>query len=309
MTINAKTLRQYREIKGFSQSGLAENSGVSKKTISRIELGEIDRPNKATKDKLAKALGVEVADLAKSSDERDEVERELRKAGYRKLNVFVDSETTRAYAMVQHRYGVSEQTLIDMAPLFVALLAEGSLRWRKEKADALKNAVDEVYSAARDAPHLAYANSVKYAEEGLYDEYRSIENTDVFGRELSEEADNFGFEPSENNPFADYLRWLCKDIEVTAVEIDPERPVRWKEDDGMPEFRIAQEKFNEIASSDVWAEFAIDRGYARLSDIPAEFMDEKKQKERVEWIASKIPDEARKEHQKLLDVLESLHQL
>ena len=86
---------------------MEELSTVSKKTISRIELGQITKPNRATREKLAKALGVEVPDLAKQAGERETIERDLKNAGYRKLNGYIDPETALGYAMIQHRFGVS----------------------------------------------------------------------------------------------------------------------------------------------------------------------------------------------------------
>ena len=55
-------LRHIREQSGYSQQNLADESGVSQHTISEIELGR-RRPQGRTLRKLAKALGVEVADL------------------------------------------------------------------------------------------------------------------------------------------------------------------------------------------------------------------------------------------------------
>lgn len=55
-------LRHIREQSGYSQQDLADESGVSQHTISEIELGR-RRPQGRTLRKLAKVLGVEVADL------------------------------------------------------------------------------------------------------------------------------------------------------------------------------------------------------------------------------------------------------
>ena len=55
-------LRHTRELAGLSQQELANKTGVSQHTISQIELGQ-RKPQGRTLRKLAKALGVEVADL------------------------------------------------------------------------------------------------------------------------------------------------------------------------------------------------------------------------------------------------------
>jgi len=303
MTINGETLRRYRESKNLSQAELADRSGVSKKSISRIELGETARPNQATRDRLAKALEVDVSDLAKQAGEREAIERKLKKSGYRKLSIFIDGETAVAYEMVRHSYDVSPQTLIEMAPLFFTLLAEGSLVWRKRKSEELSAATEALASVSSDAPHLAYANAGYRAGDALVDEDRSIADHDLFGKNISDEAYNFGFDSGQNNPFADYLRWLCNGIDASVLEIDPHGQGYWKADDCMPDFRIAPAVFEAITGGDIWAEFAIERGHVRISEIPAELMGREREAERVAWIAFKIPDEARKEHQDWLDSL------
>ncbi len=301
MTINKETLRSYRDSKGFSQAELAERSRVSKKTISRIELGEIDRPNQATRKRLANALGVDVLDLAKPAGEREAIERRLRNAGYRKIGTYIDSNTAVAYAMVQHRYGVSLQTLIDMAPLLLTLYAEGSLEWRKKKVAELRTAIEVLGSVSKDTPHLAYAAAGYRADEGLADEDQSIANRDIFGKDISEEAWSFGFNSLDNNPFVDYLRLLCRDIDASALEIDPYGEGNWNADNCMPDYLIAPAEFEAITGGDPWVEFAIKRGHVRISEIPADLMGKEREAERVAWIASKIPDEARKKHQDRLD--------
>jgi transcriptional regulator with XRE-family HTH domain len=62
-----ETLRYMREQAGYSQQDLADESGVSQHTISEIELGR-RKPQGRTLRKLAKTLGVEVANLRGSSE-------------------------------------------------------------------------------------------------------------------------------------------------------------------------------------------------------------------------------------------------
>ncbi len=60
-------LRYIREQAGYSQQDLANESGVSQHTISEIELGR-RKPQGRTLRKLAKVLGVRVADLHREPD-------------------------------------------------------------------------------------------------------------------------------------------------------------------------------------------------------------------------------------------------
>lgn len=303
MTIIAETLRSYREKKNLSQAELARSSKVSQKTISRIELGEISNPNQATKDKLAKALEVQVEDLAKDAAERVETERYLKQLGYRSVSFHMDAETANAFRMVQHRYGVVPLTLIKSAPLLMGILAECSLIWRKQKVAEIEAAVSTLGSIANDAAHMAYANAGYRAEEALADEVRSIEAADIFGKDIGEEPYNFGYDDSQHNPFADYLRFLCKQIDPSIIALDPDGLGELKVDDCIPDYRIIPAEVERLTCGDRWAQFAIERGHARISDIPNELIGDGRDEERVAWITAKIPEEARREHQEWLDSL------
>ena len=56
------TLRRLRTKRGLSQQGLAENAGLSREYVARLETGQ-HNPSLATLQKLAKALGVPVTAL------------------------------------------------------------------------------------------------------------------------------------------------------------------------------------------------------------------------------------------------------
>lgn len=55
-------LRQIREVRGLSLRALADKAGVTYVALLRMELGQTD-PRLGTLRKLAKALGVTVAEL------------------------------------------------------------------------------------------------------------------------------------------------------------------------------------------------------------------------------------------------------
>ena len=56
-------LRQIRKSRGLSQRDLAKLAGVTQSTIALLEVGGHHKPRLETLEKLAGALGVEVADL------------------------------------------------------------------------------------------------------------------------------------------------------------------------------------------------------------------------------------------------------
>jgi len=62
MEVNVERLRTLRRLRAMSQEELAEESGVGRATISRIERGETGAHGKTLR-KLAAALGVDVSEL------------------------------------------------------------------------------------------------------------------------------------------------------------------------------------------------------------------------------------------------------
>ena len=60
-----ENLKKERLSKGFSQESLAEKSGVTLHTISKIEAGATSDPRVLTLEKLVKALNIKIDDLLK----------------------------------------------------------------------------------------------------------------------------------------------------------------------------------------------------------------------------------------------------
>ncbi len=64
MEVNVRRLKELRRLRALSQEELAEDSGVGRATISRIERG-LSGAQGRTLRRLAKALGVNVEELVK----------------------------------------------------------------------------------------------------------------------------------------------------------------------------------------------------------------------------------------------------
>ena len=61
-------IQELRKQKGMTQEDLAEKTGLSVRTIQRIESGEVD-PRSYTLSQIAEALGVDLAELTKEHEE------------------------------------------------------------------------------------------------------------------------------------------------------------------------------------------------------------------------------------------------
>ena len=139
--IDPERLHSLRQKKGLSRPQLAKQSGITERTIQRLEK-EPQPSQKKTLNRLAKALRVEPEVLTgelplPESDKAPEPERV-------QIGAQVAPKVRLAYDFIKRRYGVSATEIINMAPLFFALLAEGSLAWRRKKLKELEEGVDRL---------------------------------------------------------------------------------------------------------------------------------------------------------------------
>lgn len=295
-TIDPAALKFHRIEKRWTQEQLTEatkgKNRVSLPTIKRIEnaKGGTYPANDRVAEGLAKALGVTVDDLSKSPKDDENREASLRQFGYRTLRTMLDAETALAFNMVQHIYGIPIRSQIVMAPLFAALLSEGSLAWRRERAAEIEAAADKLLSLGRG--HFSFANAASRAEEGASHEKKCIEKRDLFGDDVWAEVYDLGYDPSENNPFADFLKHFAAKVGAGTVSFEGEWSTRsWKTSEGMPEYRIGAEIISEQTGDDSEAEYALLRGHFKLSDIPAELLGDEHQADRIAWIVGRIPED------------------
>lgn len=310
--VNPEALRAFRERKPWKQWQLAEatkgKGKVSLPTIKRIE-GKKNgtyAANGRTAEALAKALGVSLADLAVAPTPETDREEVLRKSGYRPLRTMVDAETALAYNMVQHLYGIPIKSQIEMAPLFMTLLAEGSLAWRRKRVAEIEEAANHLQSLG--GGHLSFAFSAYRAQDGAAAERQSIEKRDLFGKHVGDDAFDLGFDPSQNNPFADYIKDFAGHVAATTVTFD--KSLGWKTSAGLPNYRIGAEFIEQLTDGNPDAEYALLHGHVKLKDVPEHLIGDDKNDERVAWMISRIPEQelaARKaEIESLMGLLDDL---
>ena len=168
--IDPVRLRSLREEKDLTRLQLAKQSGITEKTVQRLELEKEPQPSrKKTLERLAKALDVEpgvltgelpppksdvVSTSNSSKNQRIVLTGELpppksdKAPAYDPERVQIGAQVAPkvrlAYDLLKRRYGVSATEIISMAPLFFALLAEKSLADRREKLKELKEGIDRL---------------------------------------------------------------------------------------------------------------------------------------------------------------------
>ena len=297
MLIIPETLRALREERGLSQQGLADQAkqikgaSVSKRTIARIESGEV-RPEKVrahTRESLAKALEVKPEALCKPASEISD--DEWKRRGYLPLKVLIRNDVRQNYRRVLHHYNVEPQNLIDAAPWMFTLLAEMSLADRRRRLSAWSDAFDQAME--RLPSHLQHGcAAISDVERAYFDEEESISHRDIFGARVldTEGVGPAPFDPEDTNPFLEYLKDLAK--EIGSAEIDPEDcELPYGRD--MPHWPVFQSWLDGLTGGDKWARFAVENVKDVVQKIPEDLRGKEKTEERIAWLIDQIPPELR----------------
>ena len=302
MKINPDRLRSLRQQKGLSRPQLEKKSGITERTIQRLE-NESQRCQKSqehTVNSLANALGVEPGVLTGELPLPKFNKVPTSAAKQVQISAQITSKARLEYDLIKHRYGVSATELINMAPLFFTLLAEGSLAWRRERLKEPKEAIDRLTQVeVDDGWSVCCISGANIAYKGVAAEENSISKVDLFGEHLLSELSDIDDEFLEAygflclpiyNPFASYLRKLEAELAIPSVvdvvdiddsEIEPSLK--------FPTYDICRDEFDGIANGSNYAKMALKTGHVRISEIPKELMAEDAGEERVKWLKKRMP--------------------
>lgn len=284
MHIKSEHLRRLRRERGLSQKALADESKVSLKQIQRIESRKQSGPNVRgnTVKRLAEALEVSPEKLL----------GEPPTPGFNVVRIAAQllPGVRLAYALIARRYGVNAGTIINLAPLLFALLAEGSLAWRKAELDRYLDAVGRV----RDLPtgdRLRCALHAFYAEEDAGYEANAIEEGKLFDNPY---PDDYAFGHDDGlggGPFEEYLRKLASEIGKPGV-INFEAGGFESATSPLLRYSVCAEDLAKLAPTDSDALYALHSGEVRLQDIPAELMEEGAAEQREAWLQEQLSPES-----------------
>ena len=182
-----------------------------------------------------------------------------------------------AYGLIKRRYGVSATEIINMAPLFFVVLAEGSLVRRREK---LKEAEGYLQQIEEESEHGGFGDTMVVADMAIAEEEDSITKADLFGEHL--------VNPTKDNPFAGYLCKLTKGLDISGVVNVEHDDLRYGPLARFPGYDICRDELDGIANKSLNARRALETGCARLSDIPEALMAEGAGEEREKWLEDKL---------------------
>ena len=137
--INPFVLQTLRRRKSWSQDRLAEMATVNKQTISRIERGEQDNTRENTIKLLARALGMEPAELTREALTQEGNQCEPMKRRPQSSFGVSDAANNFLY-LISERYFIRPWQVMELAPLLFCWAAEMSLRERRERLNKLEEA-------------------------------------------------------------------------------------------------------------------------------------------------------------------------
>ena len=300
MHINPRNLSGLRKARGLSRRQLHEKSNVSEKQIQRLE-----DPKQASKNvrdytvgRLADALGVTVEKLVGGRQVPDSKVKRIRTSLLPGVHL--------AYELIERRYRVTLGQLVNMAPLFFVLLAEGSLNWRKSQLKELRQAIEAVEALGDNRRRCAW--HVRHAEDGCGYEQDAVNKGNLFSDPYPHE---YEFDPQDDwdgSPFADYLRQLADEIgKPELVDLKDYPPERVAGFDGLPTYSVCSGDLSKVVSSGSDAAHALHAGDARLSDIPESLRAEDASDGREAWLEGQLSQESKEWLDKLAWFRESIN--
>ena len=295
MRIDPNRLRDLRKKQSLSLVKLAEKTkrvnppGITEKTIQRLE--DISRQNTTVREhtieSLVKALSVEpgvlTGDLPLSESDKAPADNPERV----QIGAQIAPKARLAYDLIKRRYGVSATEIINMAPLFFALLAEGSLAWRREKLEEGAGHLQQI-----EFGHGVFGSALTVADMAMSEEEGSINKNDLFGEHLLEQdvIGGWPFDPDEDNPFVYYLHKLVNDLDIPGVVDVDSGDLCFGSPPKFPDYDICCEELDCIANGSPDAKRTLETGCARLSEIPEELMKEDAGEERSKWLEERLLD-------------------
>lgn len=287
MAIHPETLKRLRKRAGFSQQDLADRSGVSKRTIARLEkgIGESGNRNHTVRC-LARALKIDAEILGSPLADED---LDSLSVNMQRVMTFVSSHTLLDFDVVKERYGVGIDTLVASAPWMFAYIAEMSLSDRRKKLARARQAMTEMQATA--SGHLHVQTDLSDALVERFDmEAASIDAGDVFGHLLPEPD---GWPEVHDLPFTSFLADKARNLGSAFVDPDEmDTDIM----DRLPVWPIHSAWLDAWVGGDRVAKYALLAGLARIADIPEGLRSQEHVQERVAFLRSLVPQ---KDHKRI----------
>jgi transcriptional regulator with XRE-family HTH domain len=283
--IDPARLKQLRNSRGWSQDQLADNTKfgrhpkIDTRTISRIESGKQANTRGSTVQKLARALGVELAVL---TGEAPIPENKLQETSAPRSSIQISAHARNALYLLYERYHIRPWQVIEIAPFLFCWAAEASLRRRGDRIGRVQSA----YQAVRDQDQdIKYMRKSDFSdiEEKFKVEKESIEAQDLFGYQL----DDAGFAGYKHewteNPFARFLISLTQGFD-NVLQFEGFSSIDF------PEYTICTEEAERLVGGDQKLAERILSGMVALNEMPEEIRESFNSADRAEWVRTTVAE-------------------
>ena len=176
------------------------------------------------------------------------------------------------------------------------LLAEGSLAWRRERAEKVDELIGRLQEVGKQSAFYG-ASFLEYVLEGTDHERTSIEKADLMGNDVRREewGDGYGV------PFCDYLCKLAEDLRIAGTvdfyPDDSDATVGFDTIWGAEPYEVCRNVLGELTGGSRLARRALLRGDVRLSEIPSDLLSPGSRAARVAWLEDKLSDQGRFEEE------------
>jgi transcriptional regulator with XRE-family HTH domain len=285
MIINITTFDLLLRDRGMTQTALAQRARLGAKTIGRIRRGEVLRISNAKK--IAEALGVSLDELNLPPSEELQ-EKSRKKSGLSRLVADLSDKSLNALTLASKRYQVSEHSILKAAPFMFMILAELSLKRRRDKLEEWK---DAALSAVGSGPRNHRHYSIEGIEEAIWELYER-EACSIDKRDLSAGFTGTHPErPTQENPghaFMTMLEEMAAESghTLTFVDSTPDDYEPFNYDaynDAVDEFLDPDDEYG-YCSPDEDACLLIADGQIPLRDMPEELLASGSGPDRRAWV-------------------------
>ena len=285
MHINSKTFDLLLRRKGLTQAALAERARLGTKTVGRIRRREGLRAS--TVNKIAEVLAVSIEELT-APPSADLTEKAEKRSELHRVVVDLEGQAINALTITSKHYHVSEKAILSAAPLMFSILAELSLKRRRDKLEEWKDAALAAMELAPKSHEKSYEYfSIDGIKERIWDLYHT-EQASIEARDLSGGFDGdhpyYGNTDAPENPFLAMLEDLSseagEELEFPGLDIETLSWCFYRPHQDALENLIAPE-------DDIWGGDTTNHilfGDVPLRDIPESLMQPGRWTELEAWI-------------------------
>jgi hypothetical protein len=265
---------------------------VSTKTISKIEADKNETRIVRQNILSNLAYGLRVNPKVLSGEEP----LPAKHAPSDRVKLQIDAVTRLNYDLIERRYDVSIEDIVNIAPVLFIKAAQESLAKQKrtleeevlEVTNKVGRMLGEPEPQSLDTVEQAIIDVVDDEECCFSSRMEAIRNNDLFDASVPYDESG-GYDPFyEHNPFAYYIQELCaSDIGRNMADIDDDPHLSvfsFFSGSGIPINRVCNEDLDKITLGSVEAGQALSSGAVRIKDIPEEYWEPRQAGNRVAWL-------------------------